>query len=130
DRLQLELGNIMASQVAQLVRDGLCHAFCYRRGQRPMLSLLCNDVSLCDEQESPRESFLHSGDQVWKVLGELIQRALCGLLLALILVPERVDDIGGRSFNASQCVEHVEYALTALKTRPCRLVVHRDVLPL
>jgi len=52
-----------------------------------MLGLLRNGFSLCDKQQSPRQPFLHIGDKVWKVLGDLIQRALCRLIFSLILVP-------------------------------------------
>ena len=94
-----------------------------------MLGLLRDGFSLCDEQQSLRQPFLHIVDQVWKVLGDLIQGVLRRLVRALILVTQRVDDVAGRGFDASQRVEHVEHAPTALQARPCHLVVHHDALP-
>ena len=86
DGLQLDLGNVMALQTAQLVSNGRCQAFRYRLGKCAMHGLLCDGFSLDTEQQALRQPFLHIVDQVWKVLGNLIQGMLRRLVPVLILV--------------------------------------------
>jgi hypothetical protein len=75
-RLQRELGTIMPLLAVQRVRDVLFQPCGYWCGQRAMFSLLRDGFRLCDEEQSLREPFLQSVDQVWKVLGDLIQGVL------------------------------------------------------
>jgi hypothetical protein len=76
----------MALQTAQLVSNGLCQACRYRLGKCAMGGLLRDGFSLSAEQQALRQPVLHSVDQVWKMLGNLIQGVLCRLVLVLILV--------------------------------------------
>src|SRR5262249_11320146 len=126
NRLQLELGDIMTLQAVQLMREVLFQTCCYWCGQRAVFGLLRDGFRLCDKKQSRREPFLHIVDQVWKLLGDLIQGVLYRLVRTLILVPYRVDNVAGRGFDTSQRIEHVEHASTALQARPCYLVVQHD----